>query len=263
MSETHTGWRDLSGPLGAAAVGEGPRIVFVHGFTQTGNSMRPLAEHFAALGHESIVVDLPGHGGSGGVRADLRRTADLLTDVAGPATYVGYSLGGRACLHAALMYPHLVRALVLIGANPGIDDDDLRAERRADDDRLAAEIGEIGVAAFVDRWVAQPLFAGLELTSNDRDDRLRNTAEGLASSLFLAGTGAQGSLWRRLRELAMPVLFLAGALDGKFVDIGVQVAERVLRGTFVEIPECGHAAHLQRPAEVMEAIERWLPPAGA
>ena len=40
---------------------------------------------------------------------------------------------------------------------------------------------------------------------------LRNTADGLASSLHMAGTGAQGSLWARLRELNMPVLAIAGA----------------------------------------------------
>jgi len=102
-------------------------VVFVHGFTQTGESWRTVAEQVAGAGHEVVLVDLPGHGASGNVRADLRRAADLLAATAGQATYVGYSLGGRVCLHLAIMYPHIVERLVLLGATPGIDDDDERA----------------------------------------------------------------------------------------------------------------------------------------
>ncbi|HAP76155.1 MAG TPA: hypothetical protein DCR14_08745, partial [Acidimicrobiaceae bacterium] len=127
-----SGWRPLTGPLAAEQLGpdDAPRMIFVHGFTQTGNSWKPIAEHFAANGFQSIVVDLPGHGGSENVRADLRRAADLLATVGGEGTYVGYSLGGRVCLHLALMYPHLAKHLVLIGAHPGIDDD---GERRSEE----------------------------------------------------------------------------------------------------------------------------------
>jgi pimeloyl-ACP methyl ester carboxylesterase len=88
-------WRALAGPLAARVAGRGRRLVFVHGFTQTGASWVPIAEHFVQRGHEVVVVDLPGHGGSATVRADLRRTADLLATTAGPGAYVGYSLGGR------------------------------------------------------------------------------------------------------------------------------------------------------------------------
>src|SRR5690606_23536537 len=118
----------------------------------------------------------------------------LLGDAAGPATYVGYSMGGRLALHLALARPDLVRRLVLIGATGGIDDEDDRAARRAADERLAAHLEQVGVATFVDEWLAQPLFAGLSPTAAARDERLANTAEGLASSLRLAGTGTQEPL---------------------------------------------------------------------
>ena len=116
--------QDLSGagPLAARTRGAGRRLVFVHGFTQTGHSWERVAEHFAAGSgthrHQVALVDLPGHGGSSAIRADLRRTADLLASTTGEATYIGYSLGGRVCLHLALMYPHVVERLVLLGATP-------------------------------------------------------------------------------------------------------------------------------------------------
>ena len=72
---------------------------------------------------------------------------------------------------------------------------------------------------------AQPLFA--TLPDPELDDRRRNTAAGLAASLRLAGTGAQEPLWDRLRELAMPVLLVAGSLDAKFVGVAERMAAAI------------------------------------
>lgn len=264
MSEQHTisetadmsEWRTLSGPLGAEQLGvEGaPRMTFVHGFAQTGNSWKPIAEYFAGHGFLVTVVDMPGHGNSAQVRADLRRTADMLSAIGGAGTYVGYSLGGRACLHLALMYPNLVKRLVVLGANPGIDDAGLRAQRREADDVLEARMNDIGLEAFLQEWAAKPLFGGLVLTKEQQADRLRNTTDGLGSSLRMAGTGAQGSLWPRLRELNMDVLALAGADDDKFSAIARQIADAVPSGRFQLIPHAAHAAHLQQPEAVAAAI---------
>jgi 2-succinyl-6-hydroxy-2,4-cyclohexadiene-1-carboxylate synthase len=230
----------------------------VHGFTQTANSWKPIAALFAASGYEAIVVDVPGHGDSSNVRADLRRGADMLAALCGSGVYIGYSLGGRLCMHAALMYPHLVRGLALIGASPGIADEGDRAARRATDNKLADHIIEVGVDAFLDEWLDQPLFAGLTLDEAARADRSRNVPDGLASSLRLGGSGAQGSLWPRLHEMNMPVLSIAGELDEKFAAIGRQIAASVPGGESIEIPGAGHAAHLQQPQAVVDALAAWL-----
>jgi 2-succinyl-6-hydroxy-2,4-cyclohexadiene-1-carboxylate synthase len=251
-------WRPLVGPLAAASLGDGERVVFCHGFTQTSASWKPLAAQVAALGHEAVVVDLPGHGGSGAVRADLRLTADMLTGMLGRASYVGYSLGGRLCLQAAMLYPALVRRLALIGANPGIVDDNARVARIAGDDALADEVLRDGVPTFLERWMSQPLFGGGPPDRADLAERSRNTADGLAASLRLAGTGTQVSLWSRLGELTMPTLVLAGERDTKFVAIGRQMAAAMPEAVFASIAEADHAAHLQRPAAVLDRLRPWL-----
>jgi 2-succinyl-6-hydroxy-2,4-cyclohexadiene-1-carboxylate synthase len=233
-------------------------MVFVHGFTQTGNSWKAIAEHFVRAGHQCVVLDLPGHGGSTHLRADLRRTADMVASVGGQGVYVGYSLGARVALHVALLYPHEVDAVALVGANPGIDSDTERAVRREADDRLAAHLEQVGLQQFLEEWTAQPLFGTLTPQQLDLDDRLRNTVEGLASSLRHAGTGTQMPLWSRLRELSMPVLAMAGADDAKFAAIAQQMADAAPDGRSVLVPDAAHADHLQQPASVIDAIERWL-----
>jgi 2-succinyl-6-hydroxy-2,4-cyclohexadiene-1-carboxylate synthase len=251
------GWTTQAGRLSSIRRGVGPRLVFVHGFTQIAQSWLPVAEQFVDE-YEVILVDAPGHGGSHDVRADLRLGADLLVGLGGHATYIGYSLGGRLCLHAAVGYPNAVRRLILLGTSPGILDDQQRADRRVADERLAQEIEQGGVESFVDKWLEQPLFASLPKAFARRDERLSNTVEGLASSLRLAGTGVQLALWDRLSQISAASLILAGENDTKFAALGRQMAEEMKNAAFAKIEGAGHAAHLEQPGLTTIAIRKWL-----
>ncbi len=251
--------------LAAVRRGAGRRLVLVHGFTQTHASWTGVAEDLAT-DHEVVAVDLPGHGGSGALRADLWRSADLVGEAGGAATYVGYSLGARTCLHLALRRPDLVERLVLLGGTAGIDDTAARDERRRADDDLASSIERDGVDAFLDRWLALPLFAGLPAEQRSGaafDERRANTAAGLAASLRDAGTGTQAPLWDRLGELRAPVLVLAGSRDEKFTTLGRRLAAGVGPGSrFEAVPGAGHAAHLERPAAFVTILRAWLAATG-
>jgi 2-succinyl-6-hydroxy-2,4-cyclohexadiene-1-carboxylate synthase len=241
--------------LAASVRGHGPRVVLVHGFTQTGRSWDPIADHLAA-DHEVVTVDAPGHGDSAAVDADLPSGAELLGATGGPATYLGYSMGGRLCLHLALQRPDLVERLVLVSATAGIDDPAERAARRAADEALAAGLERDGLEVFLTRWLAQPLFAGLE--DPGLDDRRRNTVAGLASSLRRAGTGTQRPLWDELPGLDRPVLLVAGREDRKFVAAAERMAALLPHPTVALVDGAGHTVHLERPAAFREVVSLWL-----
>jgi 2-succinyl-6-hydroxy-2,4-cyclohexadiene-1-carboxylate synthase len=233
--------------LYAEQTGQGSRVTLLHGFTQTGRSWQPVLDRLGSL-HAFTVVDAPGHGRSAEVAAGLWDGSDQLGEVGQRGAYVGYSLGGRFCLHLALGHPELVEALVLVGATGGIESDEERKDRRAADELLAERIETEGVAAFVERWLQGPLFSTLTPEAAGFEDRLTNTAEGLASSLRLAGTGTQQALWERLGELKMPVLVVAGELDDKFAAIGRRLTAAIgPNAELVLIPGAGHACHLERP----------------
>jgi 2-succinyl-6-hydroxy-2,4-cyclohexadiene-1-carboxylate synthase len=260
--------------LQATVIGEGPRLVMAHGFTQTGAVWGSLDTRLAT-DHQVVRVDMPGHGGSAQVRADLPTGATLLGGVGGRAAYLGYSMGARFCLHLALDQPELVDSLVLIAGTAGLDDPDERAERRVRDAALADQLdpprsgadgqGSVGDAqarldGFLQRWLDTPLLAGVPAEANGLAERRGNTGPGLASSLRLAGTGTQLPLWTRLSGLAMPVLIVTGALDDKFTGIGRRMADAIGdNATRVVIEAAGHSPHLQEPARVAEEIRAFLP----
>lgn len=242
-----------------------PPLVLAHGFTQTGRLWGPFG---AALeeGRPVIRVDLPGHGGSSAVTATgVPDAAQLLMEAAAaragssPVDLCGYSLGARIALHAALAHPEQIGRLVLIGATGGLEDDARRATRHAADEELARALEDSGdVAAFIERWLASPMFRRLDPEQAGVAERLRNTAAGLASSLRTTGTGSQAPVWLLVRSLPMPVLLVAGADDARFVRAALRLADAIPAATVSLVPGAGHAAHLEQPAVTARIVTRWL-----
>ena len=232
------------------------RVVLLHGFTQTaecwGEFGTLLAQH-----HDVQALDLPGHGSRSQIETDLIGTAELLAADCEGAIVVGYSLGGRVALHVALRAR--LRGLVLIGATGGIDDDAERAARRAADEELAAHLEQIGVDAFLDEWLTQPLFAGLDAESSHLAQRRTNTVAGLASSLRRCGTGTQRPLWDDLSTLDAPTLVVSGANDAKFAALGDRLTTAIgLGARRLVIDDAGHSTHLERPRETADAVLAWI-----
>jgi 2-succinyl-6-hydroxy-2,4-cyclohexadiene-1-carboxylate synthase len=221
-------------------------FVFVHGFTQTSSSWEPVARLLAG---RTRSLSVP-------VAADFTATAAALD--AGRATYVGYSMGGRLCLQLALDRPAMVARLVLVSASPGIADEAERVARRESDARLAQEIACDGVDAFLERWLAQPLFASLPREQAGVDERRAgNTVETLQHQLTVLGQGSQPSNWARLPGLAMPVLLVAGERDMKYVDLAREMAAVIPRARVEVIAGAGHACHLERPDAVAHLLDSW------
>jgi 2-succinyl-6-hydroxy-2,4-cyclohexadiene-1-carboxylate synthase len=235
-------------------------LVLLHGFTQTGRSWQAIG-HALAGRYRSAAPDLPGHGDFAERRPASFAACDAylraLTD-GGEFTLVGYSMGGRVALHAALSLGAHVRRLVLIGASPGLADAGERAARAADDAALADRIEAIGLDAFVREWAEQPLFTGVPrgVAEMMDADRRRNTPSGLAAALRGLGTGVMPPLWDRLPELATRVELVVGERDEKFRDVAARMAERLPDGHVHVVAGAGHAVHLEAPDALVELLGR-------
>ncbi|HEY3864596.1 MAG TPA: alpha/beta fold hydrolase [Solirubrobacteraceae bacterium] len=235
-------------------------VVLLHGFSGTHRAWDGVAARLDPERYLPLALDLPGHGAA----ADAERPITFSGCVAhvlaaAPERFVlcGYSQGGRIALHVALRAPERVGRLVLVACSAGIENAAERAARRRSDRRLADEL-EVGpFEDFIERWRAQPLFAGEppEAGRLAREDQRRNRPDALAAALRGIGTGEMEPLWGRLVELKMPVTVLVGDRDEKFQALGRRMVE-LLPDAELVLAAGGHGLALENPAAVAEAIER-------
>ncbi len=235
-----------------------PAVLLLHGFTHTGASWDPVV---AALGerYRATAPDIRGHGSASDAEPVTLESVLADLDALAPErfTLVGYSMGGRLALHAALAMPYRVDSLILIGASPGLANRGEREERRRLDEGLAAEIERSSIDEFARRWARTPVLARLpqDVLARAHADRLRNTPAGLARALRGLGTGALPPLWDRLPELRAPVRLVAGERDERFSAIAERMAALVSDARTVIVPGAGHAVHLEAPARVATIID--------
>lgn len=229
-----------------------PTLLLLHGFT---GSRASWAAHLPELERrfEVMAVDLPGHGANPEA-ASVEATADELARRLHGQQRVhvlGYSLGARVALRLAIAHPEAVDRLVLESPSAGFADPAERAARRQADEGLADEIDRDGIAAFVDRWQRNPVFASHAsldppVATRQRAIRLAQDPHGLAQSLRLAGQGAMQPLHDRLAGVTRPTLVIAGTLDparprAELVAAGIPGARLVV------VDGAGHTPHLERP----------------
>ena len=246
--------------MATETVGTGSRrVVMLHGFAHTARSWRDIAVELvrADPGVTCILPDLPGHGATT-IRPSFVELAQRLATLASDAVIVGYSMGARLALAAACQPNASMRGLVMVGGTAGIRDADERTRRRIDDERLAQRIGTIGTEAFLDEWLARPLFAGYAPDTESLRDRRRNDAHGLSYALSELGPGSQPSYWESLPQLNVPTLAVAGARDAKFAAVASEMCSLIAGCQRRLVADAGHVAHLEKPATFVRLLSEFL-----
>jgi 2-succinyl-6-hydroxy-2,4-cyclohexadiene-1-carboxylate synthase len=251
--------------------GNGPEtLVLLHGFTGAASSWREVRDRLVTE-FRIVIIELPGHGATQIVDIkdySLPETGKAITQLLTlldikTAHLWGYSMGGRTALYTAVHHPQDIESLILESASPGLKTEPEKAARRQADAVLAARLLREGITAFVDYWEQIPLFASQTAVSEQKRQqlhaqRLTNSPEGLANSLYQMGTGAQPSLWDQLPELTIPTLIMTGALDAKFEAIGQEMAALIPHARHVSIKDTGHAISFERPDQTTKTVSTFI-----
>ena len=240
------------------------RIVLVHGFTQTASSWRPTVARLTASlgpGVDIVALDAPGHGDHGDVRADLPTGAAMLAAEGGRATYVGYSMGGRLCLHLALAFPATRRSA-------GADRDNCRDRGRSGTGspwrHRRRRVGRrdrthrsrhlrrslVGAAA-----VRRPRPLGRRHPDpshgTPRPDSRRACVSPAPAPRRRCGRGSASS---RCRSSSSPASYATPSSPRSVAGWPNRSPMHHSRA----IESAGHAVHLERPAQTCTAIVTWL-----
>ncbi|MBY7143950.1 2-succinyl-6-hydroxy-2,4-cyclohexadiene-1-carboxylate synthase [Virgibacillus sp. NKC19-3] len=236
---------------------KGPSLVMLHGFTGSTSTWN---EFIANWKNELriITIDLPGHGKT--TTPSPKTMEQCCADLAAFVQYLqlkefhlaGYSMGGRTALSFAITYPWYIQSLMLESASPGLDTKYERDQRMAKDEQLAQKIENEGMSAFVDFWENIPLFQTqkhlpLDIQASVRQERLAQSAHGLAQSLRYMGTGSQSSWWNEMEHFRKPVLLITGIYDEKFLAINRRMNNCLGTSHLDIIENAGHAVHVEQP----------------
>jgi 2-succinyl-6-hydroxy-2,4-cyclohexadiene-1-carboxylate synthase len=176
-----------------------------------------------------------------------------------PVHLLGYSMGARLALAVAARQP--VARLTLVGVNPGLPDEALRAERRARDEVWCAILEEQGSEAFARAWEDQPMWRSqaalpAAVRARQQAERIAHDPHQLAAALRALGLGAMPDLWPALASIRAPVDLVAGALDPTYVDLAERMAARLPRAEVTVVAGAGHNVVLERPDALLQLLSR-------
>lgn len=256
-----------------------PVVLLLHGYLEHAHVWDWTAPRLAAADYHVFALDWPGHGdsewvGPGGYYhfADYAAVlAGVVRSLGGRVALVGHSMGGTAALIFAGTAPEAVSAVASIeGLGPPGMSPDTAPERYAQWLRDLARID---------------MNHGRALTLDEATERVRarfpNFSDEIARHIAAYGTRdhngkrfwkfdplhqttspqpfyvAQAqAFWRRI---ICPVLFVDGA-DSTVYLPSAEVAEHLalLRARRATIDGAGHHPHLERPADLADALIRFL-----
>jgi sigma-B regulation protein RsbQ len=249
--------------------GEGPPMVFVHGFGCDQNMWRLLAPHFAKK-YQVILLDLVGSGDSDlsaydrDKYATLQGYADDICEVlrevtSAPAICVGHSVSAMIGMLANLRCPDAFLAQVMVGPSPCYinDGDYFGGFERSDIESLleTLEANYLGwssnMAPAIMGAPDQPELA-VELTNSFcRTDP--EIAKHFARTTFLSDNRED------VARLQAPTLVVQCNEDLIApVAVGAYMQKTLPRGTLRVIDNVGHCPHLSAPGACVDAIDDFL-----
>jgi pimeloyl-ACP methyl ester carboxylesterase len=237
---------------------EAPSLIWLHGAGMDHSVWTLQARAKAFHDGNSLAVDLPGHGRSGGIAfatiaeasSWLLRLLDRL-GIARP-TLIGHSMGALIALEAAATAPERVGRLALLGAAPRMPVHPALLAAAAEDlPRAAAMIAEWGIGGAAKLTGGGT--PGVSLTTSAR--RLLETSRPGMLATDLAACNAYADGEAQAAMVRCPTLVLCGGQDRMTpAKQGQRLAGMIVGARAVMIPAAGHMMMLERPKPVLAAL---------
>jgi 3-oxoadipate enol-lactonase len=243
--------------------GDGPAVLFVHGFPLDRTMWRPIAA--TLTGWQRIAPDLRGMGltevpEAGYTMANYADDLVALLDQAHVARAVvcGMSMGGYVAFDLLRRHPGRVEALVLVNTRAAADD----AEGRARRDGTIARIRRDGPGFVGDEMLPRLL---APTTLQTMPDVVRQVRSMMAAHHGAGLIGALEAMRDResalslLPEITVPTLVVHGSDDQLIPAAEARVmAEQIPHAHFAVIPSAGHVAPMEQPVNTGRVIREFL-----
>lgn len=248
------------------STGDGPAVLWIHGYTMDSTLWRPLLELLPGFRH--VCLDLPGHGRSGPLGPDetlpgLAARIAAVAEAEGTRRIVALSFGSAVALQLAAARPHLVSRLAI--AAPTIAGAAPAAGVIARERQLALLYRMTGPGPQMTKlWMTSPpdIFLGAQ-DHPELHGRLRTVID--AHRWAEVGNGAMRSLGGHvhtdgeLGRISAATLVITGERDmPAFTANASRLAAVVPHCALVTMPDAGHLCLLERPGQIAARLAAHL-----
>jgi len=227
-------------------------VIFLHAFPLDARMWDAQVSFLDRAGYETIAPNLPGREPDNDLARWAERVLELLPDSFIP---VGCSMGGYLIFELWRQASGRIPALVLADTRAGADTPEVRQGR---EDTILL-LGEDGFDPF---WKAQvpKLFA--PGTPSEVVERARTIASEQPITNLVAtlqALGARPDSRETVREIDVPALVLVGEHDQLTPPSESEaIAQSLLQGRLVNLPDAGHLTPLEKPDEFNEEVLLFL-----
>lgn len=245
--------------------GQGPAIVFVHGFPLSKAMWIPQLEGLKDLYHV-ITPDQRGHGESQPVAGPytmqmLAQDIDSLLDtleIDQPVVMCGHSMGGYVVFEFFRRYAHRTTGLILDATRAGSDTPEAKDNR----ENTARNVLQDGVMPVVEGMLPK-MFSPLnyeakpELVKEVKHIMAGTSPEGTAGALLAMRDRADSI--QTLTEIRVPVLIIHGQEDQIIPVTEAQLmSDKIPQNTLSVLENAGHLPNLEDPVWFNDAVRRFM-----
>jgi len=245
--------------------GQGPVVLFVHGFPLTHAMWRPQIESLADS-CRVLAPDLRGFGastvtaGTVSMRQFAEDLAELLDalGITEPITFCGLSMGGYIGWQFARHYPQRLRGLICCDTKASADSEEAIQNRH----KLAESVLNHGSGVLA-QAMPEKLFA--KQTREQQPDiveqckKMMVTADPEGVAAALRGMAERPNMSDLLPTIEVPTLVIVGEEDQITTVAEMrEMAQAIPKSEFVKVPQAGHMAPLENPTLVNSAVKAFL-----
>lgn len=247
-------------------ISELPYLILFHGFMGSGEVFSGLIDPLSEFCNP-ITIDLKGHGKTTTkttpkefeAEEQFRELHSVIDRLQLPGFFIyGYSMGGRLALQFALENPSSIKGLILESTHCGISDPEERKTRIETDEKRAQKI-ENDFDAFLSNWIKLPLFQGNSDASSEYLKIMKQQDPSLiASSLRSFGAGNMPAVCDQLSSLKLPIGFIAGEKDQKYVEKMTEIAQLCQHSELEIIDNAAHRVHVDQPEKLTQFLKNFI-----
>ncbi|CDZ81738.1 2-succinyl-6-hydroxy-2, 4-cyclohexadiene-1-carboxylate synthase [Candidatus Rubidus massiliensis] len=169
---------------------------------------------------------------------------------------MGYSLGGRLSLHLLEMFPSYWKGAIFISTHPGIDCEKEKKDRYINDKKWADIWLKEDWTHALNQWNAQKVFK----TTSKEQKKYEKTfnREWLAKALVNFSLSRQKNFKFFLESINIPLLWLVGQNDEKFVSLSEHLLFRNQHSSKIVVKDAGHRIHLDQQSLFTKILKNFI-----